>query len=102
MSSALDNWDFKTWHRLMGGEKAVAAASWLQTRVKTEEREMLQDGLDRYEKEEINQAIVHTREDVVLLVSYLMTTAVASNRIVRRLNVLIGIAVIFLISQLLL
>jgi hypothetical protein len=91
--------DLKEWHEWVGGKKESAAASLLQNQVKAGERDQLQDGLDAYEKEEINQAIVHTRQDIVLLVSYLTTTAIASNRIVRRLNVLIGIAVIFLVSQ---
>ena len=64
-------------------------ASLLQGEVKQAEHTNLSKGLDYYEPEEVNQAIVHTREDIVLMVSYLTSNNRLLNRINNQLSVII-------------
>lgn len=43
----------------------------LQRHVRIDEAEQLRDGLSDYDDGQIRQAIVHSRQDIVILVSYL-------------------------------
>lgn len=51
--------------------KYSEAAGSLQRAVMSSERTNLEKGLDDYTEEEVRQATVHTRQDLVLVVSYL-------------------------------
>ena len=55
------------------------------------EREQLDNGLDQYGQEQVNQAIVHARQDTVIVTAYLGEIA-EDTRSIRRW--LIGIAVL--------
>lgn len=43
----------------------------LQRHVRIDESEQLRDGLSNYEDEQVRQAIVHSRQDIIMIVSYL-------------------------------
>ena len=88
-----DQMHWKEWRTLTGiRTKEVAKASFLQSEVRRRERE----GDEQYEQEWINRSIVHTREDIVLVASRLEGIHVASNQVVRRLNAVVVIGIVFL------
>ena len=66
----------------------------LQFKTKHSEQQKLEDGLGIYDEEEVNQAIVHTRQDGVLLVSYIssITKILKNTR-----NILLWVVIILLI-----
>jgi hypothetical protein len=56
---------------MLGRNKYITAAADVQRGVKKDEANNLQGGGDDYSEAEMRQAIVHTRQDMVLLTSLL-------------------------------
>jgi hypothetical protein len=77
--------------RASGQSRREAKRSALQQAIIDAEREQLDKGFDEYGQEEVNQAIVHTRQDTVLVMAHLGEIA-DNTRSIRRW--LIGIAVL--------
>ena len=79
-------------------------ANILQSDVIQTEFDQLNKGLDHYDETTVNQAIVHTRQDTVLMVSYLTENNKLLHRINNQLSIIVGVillAVAFLIWSLL-
>lgn len=70
--------------------KADIRAELLQSAIRRDERDRVQ----LYSDDEINQAIIHTREDLVLVVSYLSS---ANKRLAHIVYILLAISVISIV-----
>ena len=85
---------YREWNKDVTREEALAG--FLQSEVRAEEMKM-----DiTYDRDMVNRSIVHTREDVVLLVRHLMGVHIAANRISRLLTMLVwtGIPILAFIA----
>jgi len=62
--------DYFKLYKSLGMTSESDMASALQRAVMSDESDHLQNGIDLYTEEQKTQAIVHTRQDIILLVSY--------------------------------
>lgn len=69
------------------------AAAELQRGVKYDELDNLDKGLDDYSETQVRQAIVHTRQDMVLLVSHLSSLNKQAGSIRRLLWIITGLLI---------
>lgn len=69
----------------------------LQDSVRESERNKL--GQVEHSKEGVRQAIVHTREDIVLFVSHLSSLNKSANKIVWRLNLLLVLLIVLVVEM---
>lgn len=68
-------------------------ASILQGEVIQTEVDQLNKGLDNYDEATVNQAIVHTRQDMVLVYNMLTNNNKLLHRINKQLSILVGLAI---------
>lgn len=70
-------------------------ASRLQQANISDDRGQLQSdlGLGLYSPEEVDQATVYTRQDVSMIVSYLDSQSERQQKILNRLNILVGLGI---------
>ena len=69
-------------------------------RVTQEEKEQLEKGWEEFSEEQVQQAIVHQRQDIILLVGHLSLLNDKVRQISSQIRILIIVAVIFLIIAL--
>jgi hypothetical protein len=89
--------DYFKLYKSLGMTSESDMASALQRGVMADEADHLEKGLDLYSEEQKTQAIVHTRQDVVPLVSYVSSISRKMNKAIFRLRVdslLLGVLVV--------
>jgi hypothetical protein len=89
--------DYFKLYRSLGMTSESDMASALQRGVMADEAEHLDKGLDLYSEEQKTQAIVHTRQDIVLLVSYVSSISRKMNQAIfwlRAISLLLGLLVL--------
>ena len=69
-------------------------------RVTQEEKEQLEKGWEEFSEEQVQQAIVHQRQDIISLVGHLSLLNDKVRQISSQIRILIIVAVIFLIIAL--
>ena len=69
-------------------------------RVTQEEQKQLEKGWEEFSEEQVQQAIVHQRQDIILLVGHLSLLNDKVRQISSQIRILIIVAVIFLIIAL--
>ena len=69
-------------------------------RVTQDEKEQLEKGWEEFSEEQVQQAIVHQRQDIVLLVGHLSLLNDKVRQISSQIRILIFVAAIFLIITL--
>ncbi|MDC0891200.1 hypothetical protein OAS48_00725 [Gammaproteobacteria bacterium] len=69
-------------------------ASLLQSDVIQTEFNQINKGLDHYDETTVNQAIVHSRQDTVLMVSYLTSNNKLLHRINKQLSIIVGVILV--------
>ena len=86
---AITDVDYGAIYKDLGLNTDLAKAFGLQKSVIKAEAEQLADGLADYSEAQVTQAIVHTRQDLVLLVSHVAALNQKQSQLIRRLNGLI-------------
>ena len=89
--------DYLKLYKSLGMTSESDMASALQRGVMADEGDHLEKGLDLYTEEQKTQAIVHSRQDIVLLVSYIsLISRKVSNAIfwLRVISVLLSLLVV--------
>jgi hypothetical protein len=76
-----------------GHERDRYFASILQRDVKSAEIDQLNQRLDDYDEATVNQAIVHTRQDMVLVYDMLTSNNKLLHRINKQLSILVVLAI---------
>lgn len=67
--------------------------------VRNDEREQLHSGASYYNDDQVRQAIVHSRQDIVLMVSYLSSLNAQIMRLTRALWLIAGLLLVSLVVQ---
>jgi len=89
-------------YKKMGYSQELAEATALQRGVIKDERELLENGNADYADAQVSQSIVHTRQDLVLIISHVYQLNRKGNKLIRRLNaiiVLLGLLIIILMLR---
>lgn len=94
--------DYVKLYKSLGIKSESDMASSLQRGVIEDELENLEKGLDQYNEEQKSQAIVHTRQDVVLLVSHVSALSRKMSKALfwlRAICLLLGLLVLVFYSR---